>query len=136
LGNRSRGGRGQTIQHSQATSGPATDLRPDRLAALANAIERERGKAPGDSRTARLLARGTPKMAQKVIEEAGEVAIDAVRGDRAAVVNESADLLYHLTVLWSELKIRPAEVWAEMDRRQALLGLAEKPPKDELALAS
>ena len=51
-------------------------------------------------------------------------------GNREAVVRESADLLYHLVVLWAEAGIRPQEVWAEMDRREKLLGLAEKLPKD------
>ncbi|MFO1069835.1 MAG: phosphoribosyl-ATP diphosphatase [Geminicoccaceae bacterium] len=109
--------------------GPVTD----RLSLLAAAVERERCAPRAGSRTARLLARGVPKMAQKVIEEAGEVSIEALRGDRAALVLESADLLYNLTVLWSELGIRPADVWAEMDRREALLGLAEKLPKPDPA---
>ena len=69
-------------------------------------------------------------MAQKVVEEATEVVIEAVRGRRTAVVKESVDLIYNLAVLWSELGIAASEVWAEMDRRQALLGIAEKLPKD------
>jgi phosphoribosyl-ATP pyrophosphohydrolase len=56
--------------------------------------------------------------------------IEAVRGRRTAVVQESVDLIYNLAVLWSELGIAASEVWAEMDRRQALLGMAEKLPKD------
>jgi phosphoribosyl-ATP pyrophosphohydrolase len=70
-------------------------------------------------------------MAQKVAEEATEVVIEAVRGRRTAVVMESVDLIYNLVVLWSELGIAASEVWAEMDRRQALLGMAEKLPKDD-----
>ncbi len=54
-----------------------------------------------------------------------------MQGNRDAVVRESADLLYHLVVLWAESGIRPQEVWAEMDRREKLLGLAEKLPKDQ-----
>ncbi|MGA7263254.1 MAG: phosphoribosyl-ATP diphosphatase [Stellaceae bacterium] len=69
-------------------------------------------------------------MAQKVAEEATEVVIEAVGGRRSAVVQESVDLIYNLAVLWSELGIAASEVWAEMDRRQALLGMAEKLPKD------
>ena len=69
-------------------------------------------------------------MAQKLAEEATEVVIDAVRGQRAAVIHESIDLIYNLVVLWSELGITASEVWAEMDRRQALLGMAEKLPKE------
>ena len=56
--------------------------------------------------------------------------IEAVRGERSAVINESVDLLYNLVVLWSEIGIAASEVWAEMDRRQALLGMAEKLPKE------
>ena len=69
-------------------------------------------------------------MAQKLAEEATEVVIEAVRGERSAVINESVDLIYNLVVLWSELGITASEVWAEMDRRQALLGMAEKLPKE------
>lgn len=56
--------------------------------------------------------------------------IEAVRGQRTAVVKESVDLIYNLALLWSELGIAASEIWAEMDRRQALLGTAEKLPKD------
>ena len=81
-------------------------------------------------RTAGLLAAGLPRMAQKLAEEATEVVIEAVRGERSAVINESVDLIYNLVMLWSELGIAVSEIWAEMDRRQALLGLAEKLPKE------
>ena len=69
-------------------------------------------------------------MAQKLAEEATEVVIEAVRGERSAVIYESVDLLYNLVVLWSELGITASEIWAEMDRRRALLGMAEKLPKE------
>ncbi len=69
-------------------------------------------------------------MAQKLAEEATEVVIEAVRGERSAVINESVDLIYNLVVLWSELGITASEVWAEMDRRHAPLGMAEKLPKE------
>jgi phosphoribosyl-ATP pyrophosphohydrolase len=85
---------------------------------------------PALSRTARLMRSGRSKIAKKMAEEAVEVVVDAMRGNRDAVVRESADLLYHLVVLWVEAGIRPQDVWAEMDRRERLLGLAEKPPKD------
>jgi phosphoribosyl-ATP pyrophosphohydrolase len=90
---------------------------------------------PSLSRTARLMRAGRAKVAKKLAEEAAEVVIDAMRGDRDAVVRESADLLYHLVVLWAEAGIRPQEVWAEMERREKLLGLAEKLPKDQTAAA-
>ena len=73
---------------------------------------------------------GRAKIAKKMAEEAVEVVVDVMRGDRAAAVRESADLLYHLVVLWADAGISPQDVWAEMDRREALLGIAEKPPKN------
>ena len=80
-------------------------------------------------RTARLLASGRAKIAQKVIEEAGEIALEAVRHRPRSVIRESADLVYHLVVLWHECGIAPDEVWAEMHRRADRLGIAEKLPK-------
>ncbi len=84
---------------------------------------------PSTSRTARLLRSGRSKMAKKLAEEAIEVVIDAMHGDRNAVVKESADLIYNLVVLWIASGIRPEDVWKEMDRRERLLGIAEKVPK-------
>ena len=84
---------------------------------------------PSTSRTARLLRAGRGKMAKKLAEEAVEVVIDAMSGEREAVVRESADLLYNLTVLWGSAGIHPDEVWMEMARRERLFGIAEKLPK-------
>jgi phosphoribosyl-ATP pyrophosphohydrolase len=80
-------------------------------------------------RTRKLLESGKTRIAQKLGEEAIEVALETVKGDRASVVLESADLLYQLVVLWTVMGIWPAEVWEEMDRRERTLGLAEKLPK-------
>ena len=85
---------------------------------------------PAASRTARLLRAGRAKMAKKLAEEAVEVVIDAMHGNRDAVVRESADLVYNLVVLWVSAGVRPEDVWAEMTRRERLLGIAEKLPKD------
>ncbi|HUN45456.1 MAG TPA: phosphoribosyl-ATP diphosphatase [Stellaceae bacterium] len=101
----------------------------DQIGRLYLAIGQCRGKPVADSRTAKLFAAGLPKMAQKLIEEAAEVAIEAVRGQRAKLRDESADLLYHLVVLWTALNITPEEVWEEMKRREAMMGIAEKVPK-------
>jgi phosphoribosyl-ATP pyrophosphohydrolase len=90
---------------------------------------------PATSRTARLFQRGPSKMAKKLAEEAIEVAIDAVNGDAQAVVRESADLLYNLTVLWASAGVLPEDVWREMERRELLLGIAEKMPKSAVKLA-
>jgi phosphoribosyl-ATP pyrophosphohydrolase len=84
---------------------------------------------PAVSRTARLLRSGRGKMAKKLAEEAVEVVIDAMNGQNEAVVRESADLIYNLVVLWVASGINPDEVWAEMERRERLFGIAEKLPK-------
>jgi phosphoribosyl-ATP pyrophosphohydrolase len=101
---------------------------PGQITELETAIAEVRGSRTTSPRTARLISSGVPRMAQKVAEEATEVVIEAVRGRRSAVVNGSVDLIYNLVVLWSELGIAASEIWAEMDRRQALLGMAEKLP--------
>jgi phosphoribosyl-ATP pyrophosphohydrolase len=80
-------------------------------------------------RTARLLSSSTRKTAQKVIEEAGEVALEAVKHHARGTVRESADLLYHLVALWHRAGIAPADVWIEMRSRADRLGIAEKLPK-------
>jgi phosphoribosyl-ATP pyrophosphohydrolase len=103
----------------------------ERIARLHHAIVGVRAGARTSARTSKLLLGGTPKMAQKVIEEAAEVGIEAMRGDRAALISESADLIYNLVTLWTELGIVPEDVWNEMDRREASLGMAEKLPKVE-----
>ena len=101
----------------------------DSVDRLYQAILAARTADPTRSRTARLLQSGRSKMAKKLAEEAVEVVIDAMNGERDAVVRESADLIYHLAVLWTSANVRPADVWAEMDRRERLLGIAEKLPK-------
>jgi phosphoribosyl-ATP pyrophosphohydrolase len=104
---------------------------PSQITELETAITDVRNSRKTSPRTTRLITSGLPRMAQKVAEEATEVVIEAVRGRRIAVVNESVDLLYNLVVLWSELGIAASEIWTEMDRRQELLGMAEKLPKDD-----
>jgi phosphoribosyl-ATP pyrophosphohydrolase len=110
-------------------SRPAAEIRADaaEIARLYDALD---GVCERDNpRTARLLACGRTKMAQKLMEEAGEIALEAVRHRSRGVVRESADLIYHLVVLWHECGITPDEVWAEMHWRADKLGLAEKLPK-------
>jgi len=101
----------------------------DSIARLYQAAYACRNDDPSTSRTARLLRSGRSKMAKKLAEEAVEVVIDAMHGDREAVVKESADLIYNLVVLWISSGIKPEDVWKEMDRRERLLGIAEKVPK-------
>jgi phosphoribosyl-ATP pyrophosphohydrolase len=101
----------------------------DSLERLYRAVIAARHLDPATSRTARLFQRGPSKMAKKVAEEAIEVVIDALNGKSDAVVRESADLLYNLTVLWAAAGIRPQDIWDEMDRRERAQGIAEKLPK-------
>lgn len=86
--------------------------------------------ADNHPRTAKLLASSTRKTAQKVIEEAGEVAIEAVKHHPRGIVRESADLLYYLVALWHRTGTDPDDVWNEMRSRADTLGIAEKLPKD------
>jgi phosphoribosyl-ATP pyrophosphohydrolase len=106
----------------------------DSLERLYLAVLAARDLDPVTSRTARLFQRGPSKMAKKLAEEAIEVVIDAVNGNSEAVIRESADLLYNLTVLWASAGVRPEDVWREMERREDLLGIAEKLPKSALKL--
>jgi len=88
------------------------------------------GADPGTSYTAKLFSRGRTKIAQKFGEEAVETVIAALAQGPEAVVGESADLLYHLTVLWADCGVTPAQVWAELDKRQGVSGLDEKKARD------
>ena len=88
--------------------------------------ESRRDADPAISHSARLLSRGTAKVAQKFGEEAVECLIEAVAGNRDALVAESADVLYHLLVLWVSSGVAPDEVWAELMRREGISGIAEK----------
>ena len=108
----------------------------DSLDRLYAAVRAARNGDPATSRTARLLRAGRGKMAKKLAEEAVEVVIDAMHGDSAAVVKESADLMYNLVVLWVAAGVHPKDVWAEMDRRERLLGIAEKMPKRMIEASS
>ena len=96
------------------------------LERLWRVIESRRGADPATSYTAKLFARGQDKIAQKLGEEAVEAVIEAVKGDRCALVGESADLLYHLLVTWAALGITPADIAAELIRREGTSGIAEK----------
>ncbi len=101
----------------------------DSIERLHRAVLAARTGDPAASRTAKLLRAGRAKMAKKLAEEAIEVVIDAMNGHSAAVIKESADLVYNLVALWVEAGVEPRQVWAEMDRRERLFGIAEKLPK-------
>ncbi|MBV8915660.1 MAG: phosphoribosyl-ATP diphosphatase [Acetobacteraceae bacterium] len=101
---------------------PAADI----IDRLWTTVMGRRNADPSISHSARLLSRGTAKVAQKFGEEAVECLIEAVAKNPEAVVAESADVLYHLVVLWVAAGVEPGEVWSELHRRQGLSGLAEK----------
>ena len=103
----------------------------DSIERLFAAVQNLKKGDPARSRTARLIRAGRSKIAKKLGEEAVEVVIDAMHGDRDAVTKESADLLYNLVVLWVSTGIRPQDVWSEMQRREELFGIAEKIPKNQ-----
>lgn len=85
--------------------------------------------AGSGSRTAKLMREGTVKIAKKLAEEAVEVGHEAILKDRKCVIEESADLLYNLVVLWADAGVEPKEIWREMERRREMMGIAEKLPK-------
>ena len=96
------------------------------LERLFEVIESRRGADPASSYTAKLLAAGTPTIARKLTEEATETLMAAVSEGKERVVAESADLLYHLLVLWAAEGVKPVEVWAELAKREGMSGIAEK----------
>lgn len=93
---------------------------------LFDVIKSRKGQDPSSSYTARLMAKGTQKCAQKLGEEAVELVIAATANNRTELVTESADLLYHWLVLLAERDIAPEDVYAELARREGVSGLDEK----------
>ena len=89
-------------------------------------IEARRGADPEESWTARMLARGPVKCAEKFGEEAVETLIEAVRGDREALTREGADLLYHFCLMLAARDVPLADVFAELERREGMSGVAER----------
>jgi phosphoribosyl-ATP pyrophosphohydrolase len=93
---------------------------------LFEVIESRRGADPATSYTAKLLGRGRPRIAKKVGEEAVEVVIAALSEPRDRLAAESADLLYHLLVLWAASGLRPKDVWQALAAREGVSGVVEK----------
>lgn len=127
---------------AEGTSGPSqtTDadekrqIRDPSAAATAEVLDdlrRALGRVTALShpRTFKLLRSGNRKHTRKLIEEACEVTIETVKRNKAGIVLESADLLYHLVLLWFRSGIEPEQIWQEMQRRADTLGIAEKLPK-------
>ena len=98
--------------------------------ALYQVIVARRGGDPETSYTARLFEGGTPLIARKVGEEAVETVVEALAGSSGKLTLESADLLYHLLVLWADAGVDPRDVWEELARRSGTSGLVEKTRRD------
>jgi phosphoribosyl-ATP pyrophosphohydrolase len=98
----------------------------DVLARLYDTIIARKGADAAQSYTAHLLAGGAKAICRKIGEEAIEVTIEGLKGDGPAITRESADLIYHLMVLWADAGVTPDEVWAELARREGVSGHAEK----------
>ena len=97
----------------------------DTLARLAEVIESRRGGDPDKSYVARLFSKGTDAILKKIGEEATELVMAAKDGDRARIVGETADLWFHCLVALSAFGLKPADVLAELERREGLSGLEE-----------
>jgi phosphoribosyl-ATP pyrophosphohydrolase len=104
---------------------PPVSANPDVLNRLWIIIDSRKGADPAVSHSARLLAKGTPQVVQKLGEELIECLIEAMAGNRAGLVGESADVLYHLLITWVNAGIHPEEVWAELTRRENISHLTE-----------
>lgn len=101
----------------------------DPIAQLEDDLKRAAGDPVRFPRTAKLVSAGAAQQAKKMIEEAAELAIEAARNDRAAALQETADLLYNLVALLGGMGIPFSEVLAELDRRRGIYGIAAKLPK-------
>jgi len=115
-------------KNSEAVESPACDCPPDGrvLDALYEIVIERRDADPDVSHTAKLFEKGLKKIAQKVGEEAVEAVIEGVEGDKEALASESADLLYHLLVLWAARDVKPTDVWEALEGRKGISGIMEK----------
>ena len=93
---------------------------------LYSVIQNRKVDNPETSYTAELISQGMPKIVQKVGEEAVEVITAALVENENKVIKESADLLYHLLVLWAQKGVTPENVWNELRRREGTSGISEK----------
>lgn len=126
-------------KNGTARAKPSRKARPDPpvtgevLDRLWSVVMDRRTADPAHSHSARLLARGGSKAAQKFGEEAVECLIEAVSGNTDALIAESADVLYHLLVMWVAVGIEPADVWAELGRREGVSGVMEKAQRSRVS---
>ncbi|MBF0392154.1 MAG: phosphoribosyl-ATP diphosphatase [Alphaproteobacteria bacterium] len=107
-----------------------TELPKNILDELYDVIASRRGGDPEKSYTAKLFSRGRGKIAQKVGEEAVETTIAALTESKERLISESADLLYHLMVMWADRDVTPAQVWAELEHRRGTTGVDQKKLKN------
>ncbi|WP_045386901.1 phosphoribosyl-ATP diphosphatase [Falsirhodobacter sp. alg1] len=96
------------------------------LERLAATIDARKGADPDTSWTAKLLAKGPEKCAEKFGEESIEAIIEAVKGDKARLTSEAADVLYHMLVMLAARDVQLSDVMAELERREGTSGIAEK----------
>ena len=114
------------------TTGPAAFAEFESIRQLEHDLKMVPNDPSRFPRTTRLLSAGTPQQAKKTVEEAAELAIEAVRGDRGAALLEAADLVYNLVVLLEGLDLSFDDVCRELDRRRETYGIAAKLPKAAL----
>jgi phosphoribosyl-ATP pyrophosphohydrolase len=106
-------------KQSEKSAGPAANAAAVHiLDALYEIIASRKGGDPEKSYTAKMFAQGTAKIAQKVGEESVETLIEAMRGDKKLLAEESADLLYHLLLLWADQELSPDDIWRVLERRR------------------
>jgi phosphoribosyl-ATP pyrophosphohydrolase len=123
---------GQDPSDDSSLRASALAASPEVLNRLWTIIESRKGVDAAVSHSARLLAKGTPQVVQKLGEELIECLIEAMAGNHAGLVAESADVLYHLLVTWVNGGIKPEEVWAELTRREEVSHQSEDIPLNRL----
>ncbi|UMM63726.1 phosphoribosyl-ATP diphosphatase [Aristophania vespae] len=101
------------------------------LQRLFDTVISRKDASPELSHSARLMSRGRHKIAQKFGEEAVECVIEAIDGNKEALISESADVLYHLIVMWVDVGIEPENIWAELARREGTSGIEEKASRSQ-----
>ena len=89
-------------------------------------IEERKDADPSSSYVASLHAKGTEKIAEKIGEESTETIIKAIKGDKENLAQESADLLFHLMILWSDAGLKPQDIFDVLEKRQGTSGIEEK----------
>ena len=114
----------------------ANEAMADSIRKLYKAVLKARGTqrkgSPDVARTAKLFDEGRIKIAKKLVEEATEVSLECVAGNREAVIHESVDMLYNWVVALADMDIKPQEIWDEMTRREEMFGIAGKLPKSRI----